>query len=208
MNFILDYVNKTVYLFLFTFLLFSFNISFSQTHNTINENEINKDSILVMKYTAVVGNFSYLNTQEKSIIQWLNIARMFPKWYVYFMKLNKGTTENEKSLYKELMKIKAIKIPLIPDEKLSSSAKCHALSSGKVGHVGHDRIDVNCKSNYSGESISYGIATGKEIVYQLLVDEGVPSLGHRIICLSERNTIGLSIQQHKIYGSNAVLDFR
>jgi hypothetical protein len=192
----------------FIFLIYSFNLVFSQKPNSKDINIINKDSVLVMKYTAVVGNFPYLSNQEKAVIQWLNIARMYPKWYVYFMKLNKGTTENEKSLYKELMKIKAIKIPLIPDEKSSLSAKCHAISSGKVGYVGHDRIDTNCKSNFRGECISYGPANGIDIVYQLLVDEGVPNLGHRKICLSELSTIGISIQNHKIYGSNAVLDFR
>ena len=106
------------------------------------------------------------------------------------------------------MKMKAIKTQLIPDEKLSLSAKCHALSSGKVGHVGHDRIDTTCKSIFWGECISYGAANGKDVVYQLLVDEGVPSLGHRKICLSELSIIGVSIQNHKIYGSNAVLDFK
>nr|MBP6456394.1 hypothetical protein [Chitinophagaceae bacterium] len=64
-------------------ILFSFNLVFSQAPSSKDINVINKDSMLVMKYTAVVGNFPYLSNQEKSIIQWLNIARMYPKWYVY-----------------------------------------------------------------------------------------------------------------------------
>jgi hypothetical protein len=46
-----------------------------------------------------------------------------------------------------------------------------------------------------------------EIVLQLLIDEDVPSLGHRRILLEKYQTIGVSIQPHSHYGFNAVLDF-
>jgi hypothetical protein len=41
----------------------------------------------------------------------------------------------------------------------------------------------------------------------LLVDEGVANLGHRLICFTTYNKIGVSIAPHKEYGNNAVLDF-
>jgi hypothetical protein len=40
----------------------------------------------------------------------------------------------------------------------------------------------------------------------LLIDEGVPSLGHRIILFKPHTQIGVSIQPHKKYRWNAVLD--
>ena len=45
-----------------------------------------------------------------------------------------------------------------------------------------------------------------EIVLSLLIDEGVPSLGHRKILLGNYSQIGLSIKPHKKYETNTVID--
>ena len=49
--------------------------------------------------------------------------------------------------------------------------------------------------------------SGLEIVIQLLIDQGVSSLGHRYICLGTYARVGVSIKPHKSYGTNCVLDF-
>jgi uncharacterized protein YkwD len=49
--------------------------------------------------------------------------------------------------------------------------------------------------------------TGKDIILQLLIDDDVPSLGHRINCLNKEYTkIGVSVQPHKKWDTCAVID--
>jgi uncharacterized protein YkwD len=97
---------------------------------------------------------------------------------------------------------------LRPDPKCYQSARCHAYRSGITGYVGHER-GGNCRKNeyYNGECCDYGNSKALDIVMSLLVDDGVPSLGHRQICLGEYSSIGVSIQPHKAWNYNTVLDF-
>jgi uncharacterized protein YkwD len=200
---------RTFFILLFIVLASAKNV-FSQKdtihHATRTYTSAEKDSMDVWKYTSITLPCTYMTTEEKKVIQILNIARMYPKWYLYFY-LKNPVTENEKSLYRTMMTMKTIPDPLIPSKKQYESAKCHAISSGKVGYVGHDRQGT-CQAKFSGECCDYGNATAAEIVLSLLVDEDVPSLGHRTICLmGELKTIGVSMAPHKTYGINAVLDF-
>ena len=97
---------------------------------------------------------------------------------------------------------------LIPTKALFESAKCHAHNSGAKGYVGHDRQSSTCKSDFNGECCQYGYEKPTQIVLDLLIDEGVPSLGHRKIILDTAYTkVGVSIQPHKTYRINTVMDF-
>lgn len=114
-----------------------------------------------------------------------------------------------KSLLDTMPKIKPMKL-LYTDSIYWASAKCHALTAGKAGYVGHVRQSDECKfPPYLGECCDYGYNDGLNIVMHLLIDEGVTSLGHRNLMMSPYyDSIGVSIQPHMKYGSNAVLDFR
>ncbi len=170
--------------------------------------QVSKDSSNVYLFSAVKQPCTYLKSIEKEIIQQLNIARMYPLWYVYFY-LQHPTTENQKSLKETLLKMQATTEPLIPDMELSESEKCHALSGGTAGIESHDRINKKCKSMFSGECIDFGVHQAKDIVLHLLIDEGVPSLGHRNIILNTNyRIVGLSFQPHKTYGVHAVIGFK
>ena len=75
-------------------------------------------------------------------------------------------------------------------------------------HV-NERKRNDCEKDFYGECCEYGNDDPMEIVMSLLLDYDVPSLGHRKICLSETyNLIGVSIQPHKNYTYNSVLDFK
>ena len=104
----------------------------------------------------------------------------------------------------ELQKLKPLPV-LMPDRKLYESARCHATESGKRGYVGHKRF--KCEEYYMGECIYYGETDAFGIVTELLVDEGVKSLGHRKIFLDNFTELGVSIQPHKTFGENCVMDF-
>ena len=98
---------------------------------------------------------------------------------------------------------------LYPNEDCYNSARCHAYSSGRTGYVGHQRKSKECKEkkHYFGECCDYGNSDALQIVLSLLIDEGVPSLGHRYLCLNTYTQVGVSIQPHKKYGTNTVIDF-
>jgi hypothetical protein len=165
-----------------------------------------KDSYMVMNYTKVIP-CKYMTNKEMEVIQYINVARMYPLWFIKFANLLNPQTPNEISLVYTLKTMKTIPEPLLADSIQWSNAKCHALTSGIDGYVGHDRRR-NCTKSFFGECCDYGNDDALEIVKSLLIDEGVPSLGHRNICLDGAyKKMGVSIQPHKEYGVNAVLDF-
>ena len=151
-------------------------------------------------------NEGYLSEVEKEVYYYLNLVRMNPKLFAdtYLMDMKNSADNYESSLYAELQKLKPLPV-LMPDRKLYESARCHAKESGKRGYVGHKRF--KCDEYYMGECIYYGENDALGIVTALLVDEGVESLGHRRIFLDNFTKLGVSIQPHKTYSENCVLDF-
>jgi uncharacterized protein YkwD len=151
-------------------------------------------------------NEDYLTDEEKKIYYYLNLVRMNPKLFAdtYLNHLRNSRNKYESSLYSELQKLAPLPV-LKPNRKLYESAKCHATESGKSGYVGHSR--TKCTKYFMGECCQYGFSNALDIIISLLIDQGVSSLGHRKICLGRYTELGASIQPHKSYGVNAVLDF-
>ncbi|MBK7561766.1 MAG: hypothetical protein WAT34_08870 [Chitinophagaceae bacterium] len=158
--------------------------------------------------TAAKAN--YMTAAEKEVIYILNLARMNP---VLFAKtvVNKYPVNHSDyytSLQNTLLKLKPVKL-LYPDSLSFAGALCHAINSGAEGYVGHKRSTEACNQKwyYNGECCDYGHHKPLDIIMSLLIDEDVPSLGHRDICLGQYKKIGVSIQYHKTFQYNAVLDF-
>ena len=179
------------------------------------------DSVKFKARQAAKADF--MNDKEEDVIYWLNLARQQPGLYAElyvdpYMKLYEDPqwladgdfssyanhVYYENSAYVDLAGM-ASRHMLSPNKKCYESAECHAIESGKTGYVGHERTD--CKRYFSGECCYYGSDNGFQIIRGLILDWGVPSLGHRHICLGYYKTIGVSIQPHASYGSNCVLDF-
>jgi uncharacterized protein YkwD len=160
---------------------------------------------------------SYMSNQEKEIIYIINLVRRYPSLFCktvlnsYPLKTGKQHLLQNKyyyqSLVNELNVLNQLSL-LMPDSICYVSAFCHAITSGKSGYVGHERQSNSCKENqyYSGECCAYGYSNPLDIVMQLLIDEDVPSLGHRRILLNNYQTIGVSMQPHTQYFFNTVLD--
>ena len=122
-----------------------------------------------------------------------------------------------RSLKKDMDKIKNLSM-LQPDEGLYKASKFHAKDSGENGLVGHTSSDGTSFGkrlpnyvegwNRLAENCSYGYEDAVSIVGQLLLDEDVPSLGHRKSILNEElEYIGVSIAPHTQYRFNCVMDF-
>jgi hypothetical protein len=175
------------------------------TYNRLSFEPWNDEKYLVANSAE---NEDYLSQKEKDVFYYLNLVRMNPPLFAdtYLLKHSgQPNNEYEISLYDELKAMEPL--PCLQPNKLCwESAKCHAISAGEKGYVGHDRD--GCDSYFWGECCQYGPSEPLSILLQLLIDDGVPSLGHRRICLGSYDELGVSIQPHNVYGSNAVLDFR
>lgn len=159
---------------------------------------------------------NYLSENEKMVFYYLNLARTQPQYFadsvltkyrgaegIYFNKASSFI----KSLYTTLKTMKPLP-PLQPDRSLYNDARCFALASGKKGYVGHERKGMDCAGYQGAECCSYGFEKAGDIAIQLLIDEGVPSLGHRNIILGSYKQLGVSVQPHSAYRHIAVLNFK
>lgn len=164
-------------------------------------------------------DISYYTEDEKQVVQLMNLARLdgalFAKTFLTNYLEASGMPRNSyvNSLYRDLKQVKDLSV-LIPKKDLSDIAKGHAVKSGQTGHVGHKDMTkrfepVFGKSYFHmAENCSYGYADALDIVLTLLIDDGIRSLGHRKNILNPvYNSTGVSIQPHKDYRHNCVIDF-
>ena len=158
----------------------------------------------------------YMTDQEKDVIWILNMARTQPrlfcetvvrKYAAYSLNDELEGTTWYKSLVTTMSSMKPVNL-LEPNQDCYNSAQCHSYNSGVKGYEGHVR-QGSCltKEFYDAECCDYSNDEAIDIVMSLLIDENVPSLGHRTICLNPYKTVGVSIQPHKKWVHNAVLDF-
>lgn len=156
---------------------------------------------------------SYLTFEEKQVIRFINYVRAHPQQFLkQYLNPERVDTSNlyVKSLLHELRSIKPLAC-IYPNRKLHRIAQNWAKQAGKRNVTGHQGFSKRArqfsKSKSFSECCSYGYNTGLDIVLQLLIDDGVKNLGHRKCLLSNHNLVGVSIQSHRGYLYNAVLDF-
>lgn len=106
--------------------------------------------------------------------------------------------------------------PLTLHEGLRRAAQDHVAWQGPRGEVGHhgenntspfDRMRRHgVTQRATGENISYG-PTGLQVVIDLIVDDGVPSRGHRRNILDPAfREVGIAIGPHRRYGTMCVMN--
>lgn len=163
------------------------------------------------------ANADYMTPNEKKIIWILNMVRLNPKLFLQTVLLNPKNKKYQKketrnyyfnSLITDLKKLQPNTRLLLPDSLMFTSAHCHAYHGGLVGYIGHDRSFSGCQSAFYGECCEYGNDEPINVLLNLLIDEGISSLGHRKVCLEPAfQSLGVSMQPHKRYGINTVMDF-
>lgn len=158
-------------------------------------------------------NKSGMNLLELKVAELLNDVRKDPKGFeehIIAPMLKEAPTDEYLITLSSTLKEMKPAGELIGDAKLYQSAFCHAKGIGSKGLSTHERQSLSCKEKmtFNGECISFGKGKPSDILIQLLVDQGVPSYGHRKICLdSGYKRIGVSLEKHSVWGRCAVLDF-
>ena len=97
------------------------------------------------------------------------------------------------------------------DSNIAKAARDHVRDSdihNIVGHTGSDgssfvdRLDrYTTREGRSGENIDYGTKSAQEVMLALLIDDGVPSRGHRTNIFQEGfMKMGAATSSHPKYG--------
>jgi uncharacterized protein YkwD len=179
----------------------------------------------------------YLTGIEKDVVLEMNKARSNPKKYVelyiqpmlrYYNGNNYSepgeitivTQEGKKAVENCISAMSRMQSsPLLqPELGLSLGAKDHAVDQGKTGKTGHDGSDKSTPftritrygTGYTtaGENLAYGPTTGRDIVVELLVDDGVPSRGHRTNIMNKSFTqTGVSFGTHPQYRTTCAIAY-
>ena len=116
------------------------------------------------------------------------------------------------------MKNTSSRSALLPRRGLSLAARDHVADTGPkgiIGHTGSDGSTMAQRINRYGtwrvgasENISYGLNTARDIVVQLLIDDGVAGRGHRINIMNENSRfIGIAAGSHTRYSFMCVQNF-
>jgi uncharacterized protein YkwD len=156
----------------------------------------------------------FASKESKETIFYANLARINGAKFVNTVLIEylRDTSIYELSLLRTLNSQKNIN-PLKNGLLLTSMAKSYSRYAGKRGIVGH--INFNKRFSFLirmkktvGENCTYGRTTGISALMSLLIDEDIPSLGHRKNILSKDfEKVGVAFYEHTKYGINAVMEF-
>lgn len=187
----------------------------------VSEEEAEKLSGWDLSKLDLARDVDYLTDAEKDVILLLNKARSNPPLFAkQYLTAKKGQGGYALECYNEMLETAPLS-PLLPSRALSLAARDHAIDTGKNGTAGHVSTNGDSSTDrvkrygtFTGtflgpwENCSYGHEDPIGIMLQLLIDDGVPSRGHRKNIL-QKNTgyVGVSIQPHKTYGTTCVQDF-
>jgi uncharacterized protein YkwD len=167
----------------------------------------------------------------------VNLARTSPRAYAGFLRefrvqfrgkyfvlpgsdTRMQTNEGVKAV-DEAIKVLSRQKPLPPlawSDGLAAAAAELVKEQGESGVIGHsgvqgpgmrERIGRHGKWNrQSGESIGYGPKEARDMVIQMIVDDGVPDRGHRKNIFSTVfHTAGVACGPHPEFGNMCVIDF-
>lgn len=186
--------------------------------------------------SLLVDKPSYLSELEQSVLDELNLARTKPQTYAKILqdyrqkfqgnlvkrpgKVDLMTNEGVVAVDEAIRFLEAQK-PLSGlriSRGMSLAAKDHVRDTGPKGITGHrgsdgsqpfDRMNRHGKwLRSAGENISYGNDQGRDVVIQLIVDDGVAGRGHRKNIYNPAfEVVGIACGAHRGFGIMCVQTF-
>ncbi len=176
----------------------------NNTESTSDNTETNNSST---GSNLATGDFSFMTEKEKAMIEEINLMRTNPKGYIPYVDAyvaemktmmigsSRSLEKAAKELKKELNNISTLS-RLQPHQKLYQVAKAHGLDNqrhnqlehtGTDGRSSFDRVkDANLKISIKpdgsvapNENLAGGESTVRNTVLALLIDDGIPTRGHR-----------------------------
>jgi uncharacterized protein YkwD len=153
-----------------------------------------------------------------------HLERMLPRFKGRLLERtgrpNLRTDEGTAAVREAIASLKARRpmAPLRWSKGLAAAAADHVRDQGPIGgleHRGTDHSDPARRANRYGrwvqavaENIAYGENPAREVVIQLLVDDGVPDRGHRDNMLgSNWGAAGVACGPHRRYQQMCVMDY-
>lgn len=167
---------------------------------------------------AFQGRAQELTLQEKRVLEVINEFRSDPQGFLedkimpYIRENNLTNNRYARSLIRDIKKLAPLPQFSI-DSSLQEMAQEFAIKSGKRGWFGHHYYsqrfnEYGAHLAVDAENIQYGYADPESIVIDLLIDEDVPSLGHRKNLMDKAYTVlGIGFAPHKSYDHVTVMAF-
>lgn len=182
------------------------------------------------------GDLGFMSQLEKDVVLELNLARSKPRLYAGFVEEFKKhyaghyiyvagqvpiKTREGANAVNEAIGFLNMQPPLPMlrvSRGLCRSAKVHVVDQGPTGGMSHRGTDNSTPDQRMkrfgrlgaafGEVIEYGNWTARQIVMQLIINDGVPDRSHRKnIFKSYFNIVGVSYGPHRRFGSMCVINF-
>ena len=164
---------------------------------------------------------------DSDVLNELNLARTQPKAYARALEDAANYRWRVSGAYDdpvafeeavEFLERQHSLAPLGPDPALEGAALAHAQYQGDQGTFGHEgpggetlgeRLRRHgAFASLMAEDISYGYASPREVVLQLIVDSGVPGRGHRNNIFNPAfRQAGVACGPHRVYHAMCVVDF-
>jgi len=160
---------------------------------------------------------TYMSSEEMAMMDEINLMRSNPGGYITYVEQYKRDIQSGKSfgssiavcdeLIAELRRTPPLSI-LKPAPCIYNAAKKHGLDQKARGSTGHDgsdgswpwdRVKRECSQMTDGnENLVGGPADVREAVILLLVDDGIPSRGHRKTLLNKDWVYGATYKIGKV----------
>ena len=197
------------------------NQTTDNNNGTENNNNENTDAMAFtdaeIAKANTAANIASLTQMEKDIILYCNLARLDgSKFWAKYGDQAKGSAQYVSSLESDLKSTKNLTM-LTPEKSLMEAAAYHANDMSKNNFFEHsssdgtsfgDRVYGFYDGNAIAENISAGMGTAIGVVMQLLVDDGLASLGHRKNILGAKYVaIGVKTATHNTWRTVTVQDF-